>query len=194
MGYLCEFNSYFPSYVGKKYGHKINVVSRSFYTASQRHIPFTDEIFLEAIRRTVSIKKPDPLEELMMDVDLFISMRLSAPALLQASSIIEIARDRKLQSSGNKLNDLKTSNTDLIKHVSVGFDRVYGRSLERDDPALFEFLKGLYVVRGHIAHATPLDSPTIADRVKPILKTLPTNVRAVLAWILGDEFPACTPF
>lgn len=73
-------------------------------------------------------------------------------ACVLACAAIESARDHILEKNGKKKSDLKTSDTDLLKHLSTGMNNVFERNYEIEEPIGFANLKSLWIARGDAAH------------------------------------------
>ncbi|KEO91765.1 hypothetical protein EH31_03585 [Erythrobacter longus] len=65
---------------------------------------------------------------------------------------IESLRDQILDKAGKKKSDFNTSETDLLKHLSIGLGTLFGRNLRDEEPETFEQLRAIWIARGDAAH------------------------------------------
>lgn len=77
-------------------------------------------------------------------------------AIILVCTAFEGERDRILDKARLKKSELKTAGADIVGQVSNGFSRVFGRSLLKEEPDNFAFLKTCWTARGSVAHGKPL--------------------------------------
>jgi hypothetical protein len=149
-------------------------------------VPLTEAIWTEAARRALTGEVPPAERALEADANYMLASREFRSGIILACSAIEAARDSALLDADLRLSQLKTSTTDLLKHLSVGFGHVFGADLARDAPELFGILSAFWRARGEAAHGKPVRW-RMDPSDKPIedveFGTLSDNLRRILAWI-----------
>jgi hypothetical protein len=155
-------------------------------SAGPSMIPLTENIWIEAARRAFAAEVPPSELSLEMDANYMLASHEFRSGIILACSAIEAARDATLAKAGIKLMQLKTSTTDLLKHLSVGFERVLGANLAKEDPGLFAIVTAFWRARGEAAHGKSVRW-TSGARAIPIddleFGLLSDNLRRALAWI-----------
>jgi hypothetical protein len=99
---------------------------------------------------------PDPISVLFTDSIYYYFCGDYRTALLLTCAIAELERDRIIEAKGVTKNDLKASDTDILKQLSTGLGRAIGRNMATEAPDAFAFLKACWVARGAVAHGKPL--------------------------------------
>lgn len=151
-------------------------------------VPVTESIWIDAARRSFAMEVPPAELVLEMDSNYMLASREFRSGIILACSAVEAARDAVLLKAGLKLSQLKTSTTDLLKHLSAGFGHAFGADLAKDDPDLFRILSAFWRARGEAAHGKPVrwcvdTSATAIEDVE--FGTLSDNLRRTIAWISG---------
>lgn len=110
--------------------------------------------------------------------------------VILACCAFEAARDSLLDHSGLRLAAL--GSYDLRKHLSGGFDKVFGRSLDRDNPDLAKRLGAYWIARHHAAHGRPIQW-RLNGNVIPIENVSNTDfsqgIDEILTWIESVKPP-----
>lgn len=169
---------------GRNVGSPTPVVRMT--TAGLGMTPVTDEIWIEAWRRTLAQEVPPASRSLEMDADYMIASEEYRSGVILACSAIEAARDDVLTRVGAKHADMKTSATDLLKHLSVGLENVVRANLESERPELFQLTTAFWRARGEAAHGRPVYW-RIGGNVSPIedvdFGTIADNLAHIIEWL-----------
>lgn len=171
---------------GKAVGAPTPVVRMT--TAGPGMLAVTDKLWIEAWRRTLAGDVPLASKSLEMDANYMIASEEFRSGVILACSAIEAARDALLNRVGAKASDMKTSRTDLLKHLSVGLANITGADLRQDRPDLFRLATAFWSARGEAAHGRPvrwrfdgIDAP-IEDTE---FGTISDNLAHILDWLDG---------
>lgn len=105
--------------------------------------------------------------------------------IINICTSLEIERDIVLENKGIAKNALK-SDTDILKHLSLDFERIFSRNLKNEHPRLFDFLRSLWIARGNVAHGKNLVWIQNGSRVK--FRDIPppeifSQVEKIARWI-----------
>lgn len=114
------------------------------------------EIWSFSVSKSASYEEPKWTDVVRCDVYSAYHNRDYRMAILLTCCWIELLRDEVLTKTGKRINNLKTSSTDLLKQLSVGFRNVYGRDISVEQPASFAFLSACWIARGDLAHGRPM--------------------------------------
>lgn len=114
------------------------------------------DIWTTAVNRAACATDPPWDHVLLSDISYYYHNREYLTAVLLTCCWVEIRRDILLERKGLTHSSMKTSSTDLLKQVSVGFKNAFGRSLEEDSPEDYIFLKACWISRGHFSHGKPM--------------------------------------
>lgn len=109
-----------------------------------------------AIAKVRENKTPTSRQLLLADAVYYYFIRDYRATMIMLCGGYELARDDVLERNSVAKTRLKSSATDLIKHVSLDFGDIFSRSLKVEEPELFAFLKSLWIARGHLAHGKPM--------------------------------------
>lgn len=157
-----------------------------FTSGGPKMKPVTRDIWIAAAHRAFSAERPPPEKTLESDANFMLASREFRSGIILACSAIEAGRDSLLTKSGARIAHLKTSTTDLLKHLSVGFERLFGINLRQADPGLFDILSAFWTARGHAAHGKPVLWRMVGSEV-PIedvsFATISDGLARVLEWI-----------
>lgn len=108
------------------------------------------QIWDEAVKQLVNATAVPAYFSLAADAKYMLASKEHRSGLILTCSAFESARD--YVKALRNVKNLSTSPTDLPKHLSIGFDKSFGRNLERENPPLFLDLKAFWIARGHAAH------------------------------------------
>ena len=121
-------------------------------SAHRRMRPINLSIWKQAAELMANGQRPHPMKSLQLDaMQAFASGELRSGIIL-ACCAIEAGRDRILAEAGIKLRDLRCSSTDLLQHLSKGFQLKFGVNLADDAPREYAQLKAFWAARGDAAH------------------------------------------
>lgn len=157
-----------------------------FVSADESMIPITRKIWTDAADRGLGRKLPPPQDTLMSDANYMLASGEYRSGVILACCSIEANRDEILKRHNIKLKDLNVSKTDLLKHLSVGFEKVLGRNMESEDPDLFSYLKAFWVARGEAAHGKNVQwrsGKEIASIEDVPFGELSRSLRLLNAWV-----------
>lgn len=116
----------------------------------------TPEIWAAASELVRSRKRPNASDVLILDATYFYYSGNVRIAIIVLASSFEMGRDEALDRVGISKKKLKASDTDILKHLSLDFAELVRRNLAKENPEAFEFLKSLWIARGHVAHGKEL--------------------------------------
>lgn len=122
-------------------------------------------------------ERPSPRHSFLADAVYFYLLKDFRVSLITLATAFESARDIL----SDKRN-LRFNGSDLIRHVSREMDRQTGRSLERDDGDAFEFLKRVWIARGHLAHGKAMKWDADEQFGDAIAEHFFATANRVLAW------------
>ena len=122
------------------------------------------EIWLNAVSRSAKGEEPQWVDVMRCDIYSAYHNADYRMAILLTCCWVELLRDEILDLANKRLSDLKTSSTDLLKHVSVGFGRLFQYDMSIERPEEFAFLGACWVARGDLAHGRPLSWKLNATR------------------------------
>jgi hypothetical protein len=126
------------------------------FPAHKSSKPINNPLWKLSCELAFSEQEPDQVLVMYMDLFYLSSNNERSSLVIAACSLVEILRDTFLREKLLTINQLKTSQTDLLKHVTIGFEKVVGRNLQREQPETYEFLKACWIARGLTAHGKPL--------------------------------------
>jgi hypothetical protein len=157
-----------------------------FTSAGPHMVPLTQDIWRRGAELALGGATPSASRKLEADANFMLASREFRSGVILASSSIESTRDEALEAGGVKFAKMGTSSTDLLKHLSVGFGRVFLRDLAQEDPALFEILSAFWRARGEAAHGKSVRWRTRQSDV-PIEEvefgTLSDGLSSIRSWI-----------
>lgn len=187
IGRTAEFESQaigsFPLLPSNRLGQP-TVRSPSFYVSDLDMKPVTRALWRGAVERVAAGIEPDILLSMISDFDHFRASAMMDTATIQGCSVIEIARNLTLDRNGKRIANLKGNSTDLVKHLSVGFGELFGRNLLNEEPGLFNFVKSLWKVRGHLAHGHRVSRiAALAQDVAEVEDQTGRKIRRVINWL-----------
>ena len=163
-----------------------------FTSAGPEMQPISNTTWIAAWERVFRSEIPPAEKVLEMDANFAIASREFRSGIILACGAIEAARDALLNRLGIKLSAMKTSRTDLLKHLSVGFEKVLGASLKDDRPDLFDLATAFWCARGEAAHGRPVRW-RLTHKDVPIedveFGTISDNLAHILRWI-GAKAPS----
>jgi hypothetical protein len=126
------------------------------YTSSLE-MKYVDKDMWEAcVRKSIADSQPPPHLSLLSETKFNLHSGQYKYGILSGVSAIEIFRDLILSEGNCDISNMRTNTTDLLKHLTVGFNNLYGRNLQTEMEPSYEFLKSLWICRGNIAHGKPL--------------------------------------
>ena len=159
-----------------------------FASATAKMVPISNALWLRAAEKAGSGIAPPAELSLATDAKYMLASGEHRSGVILGACAFEAARDAVLESRGLGVSDLKTSDTDLLKHLSVGFGRTFDRNLKLERPELFKKLTALWIARGAAAHGRSISWRHDGD-VQPISHVpLPTLVSAIddlVDWIIS---------
>lgn len=147
--------------------------------------PIDATIWTEAADKAGAGQVPGYLA-LATDAKFMLTSKEFRAGCVLACGAFESARDEVLEKAKLNLSALKCSETNLLQHLSVGFDAAFGRNLEKEQPETFSLLKAFWIARGHAAHGKTLqwregEQVSAIDEIKSSVLT--DGIDRVLAWI-----------
>lgn len=161
----------------------------SMTSAGPRMIPVSAHIWTEAGERAVA-GEPSAERGLATDAKyMFISKEFRSGVIL-ACCAFEAARDRLLDRARMKLRVL--GGYDLRKHLSGGFERVFGRNIIMENLDLANILDAFWLARHSAAHGKTIEW-RVSGQVTPIESLSPAlftaGIDTVLDWISTVQIP-----
>jgi hypothetical protein len=125
-------------------------------TAPLDMLSIDQEIWFNAVSNAA--KRIDPKWTDVMRCDIYACYHAADDrmAILLSCCWIELLRDEVLTIAGIRLSQLKTSSTDLLKQLSVGFKAAFGRDMSIEQKDKFNFLRACWIARGDLAHGRPM--------------------------------------
>lgn len=157
-------------------------------TAHTSMVVINHAIWLDAVSNAARGSEPPWLDLMRSDIYHFIHNREYRTAILLSCCWIELNRDSVLEKCGKRSSEMKTSSTDLLKHVSLGFENLFSRNLANDLPDTFAFLRACWIARGDSAHGRPLSWNLGGHRS---IGSYPTNEFHGLLDRIGEWFLSC---
>lgn len=123
-------------------------------TAGSRMIAVTTDIWADAATRAIA-GEPPAERGLATDAKyMFVSKEFRSGVIL-ACCAFEAARDGILDRAKTRLQ--KLGSLDLRKHLSSGFERVFGRNIAKERPDLAALLSAFWLARHHAAHGKRIE-------------------------------------
>lgn len=110
------------------------------------------EMWLSAVSAAAKGQSPKLVETMRCDISASYHNGDHRMAIILSSCWMELLRDAVLDRTTKRLVELKTSQTDLLKQVSVGFQNIYDRNLSVENPKVYAFVRACWIARGHLAH------------------------------------------
>jgi hypothetical protein len=149
-------------------------------------VPVNEAIWVDSWEHCWAGEVPTAAKSLEMDANFSIASNEFRTGIILACSAIEAARDDLLNRVAAKASAMKTSKTDLLKHLSVGLENVVGSNLEQEQPELFKLATAFWCARGEGAHGRPVrwrldDTDVPIEDVE--FGTISDNLAQILAWI-----------
>ena len=129
---------------------------------------------------------PNTEDILASDVSYYFSAREYRTEIILTCCLFEVLRDNLLERKHLSRRSLNTSETDLLKHLSVGFEAAFSRNLRGERSDLFEFLRSCWIARGHVAHGQPLmwrEAGKAVDFEKYPTDQFTQKVEGIASWI-----------
>lgn len=147
--------------------------------------PLTEESWLLA---TEYIKNPKirPWRQLELEAYHSLASRNYLSGIVLACAAVESFRDYILERQGLKIGDFGTSTTDLLKHLTIGTEKLFSKNLLVDQPEVYEGLKALWIARGEAAHGKTIHwlKHGQKQRVEEVeFMELNTALRDVMNWL-----------
>lgn len=170
---------------GKMVGKPTPVTAMT--TGGPRMIPVSPSEWVKAADNAVAGVPPAELG-LSTDAKFMLASHEFRSAIILACCAFEAARDRVLDEKQVKLRSLPCSPTDLLKHLSSGFESQFGRNLELEEPETFAALRSFWIARGDAAHGRPVEwrsngQAMPIDAISPSLLT--ESIDSILKWTLS---------
>lgn len=158
----------------------IPLVSQTLASADYKFI--NEEIWMDAISKASKSECPEYQDIVELDIYQRYAIKDYRSAILLFCCYLEMYRDKTLEEKSIRVRDLKTSSTDILKQLSIGFQAVLDRNLENEEPQLFEIIKSCWISRGHFTHGKPFywkfnDIELIEDMPGGFLSDALTNIR-----------------
>ena len=155
-------------------------------TAGIRFRKISPKIWMEAGDLVGAQKRPPASRILVSDAEYMLASREFRSSMISACCAIEASRDECLARNSTKIAKLRCSRTDLLQHLSVGFETAFNRNLKHELPELFAYLRAFWIARGDAAHGRPIDWH-IGEKITPIdeaqLSGISDKACAILDWI-----------
>ena len=123
-----------------------------FTAASEKMLPITAKMWTDAADAGLGRKLPDAHATLESDAKYMLASSEFRSAIILACCSIEANRDRILANHDIRVSRLGGSGTDLLKHLSTGFEKKFDRNLKTENEPLYEKLRALWLARGAAAH------------------------------------------
>lgn len=123
-------------------------------TASRRTCVISPEMWAEAFEKSIKRIEPDIGDVLLVDAQYSFFSGNILLLFISVCSSFELMRDDVL--SRRRTVDSSFKSSDLLVHMSKGFEKLIGRNLEKEQPEKFAFVKACWVARGHVAHGKNL--------------------------------------
>lgn len=110
------------------------------------------EIWLDAVSAAAKGDLPKLTDTMRCDIAAAYFNRDDRMTIILTCCWIELLRNAALDRGSKRVSDLKAGPTDLLKHLSMGTERLAGRDLSKDEPDAFALLRACWISRGHLAH------------------------------------------
>lgn len=124
-------------------------------TASDDTKNMNSEMWIAALKNSIEGKLPNWSDVLMGDIAYYRSNREYITALLLTCGWIESEIDGIFSRKKVSRSAMNVGRTDILKQLSKGFEKVFGRNLANEMPEEFGFVKSLWISRGDFAHGKP---------------------------------------
>lgn len=155
-------------------------------TAFADTVKITAALWSDVVERVRRGKKPSASDLFLSDATYLLVVGEVRAAMVIYCCAIELARDEALDRRGVSKAKLHSGATDVLKHLSVDFEALLGRNMSAEVPALYDFLKTLWICRGHLAHGQkPIwrEGNRTVNFPQNATAIIPDQVRAIIAWI-----------